>query len=697
MNHSSSVTYQRKTEQRAVTKPRRASSCQTLSAALRQADSPAELCDAAVAAMVVELNAEFVCLSVRCGDEQYESTAGDREWIPLGQGLSLRMNDARRPVLRLLDDAGRRRCAAIALPVDMGGSETGQSGTVVAIVESESLAEARGQLQQLTAQTQLLSVALERIHDQISRQADAGRQLQTLSKSISYSSVDQFCYAIANGLRVEADADLVAVGLVDRLSVRLSCVSGLDETKHQSPGSRMIRQSMEEALDAQRPVCVRSRESESEQQLSGEWPLTARWQQLAGDADVASIPLMTSSGDCVAVISVQSRQRQPLSDHQIRKMSDLTTPMAASLDLMKSGQRSLLRHACDSAGSLAAKVCGPLSIPAAAVLIVVIALASWMVLGTTSYMVRTPCTVIAARTQILSTPWETPLEAVFVRPGQLVEEGQLLARMQTDQLLAEKSRVVAELRAAQIEVATAAAEAEPAEIGRAVSRRRMAEADLARIDLQLGSAEIRAPFRGQIISEDLVDRTGETIPMGEPLFEIVPEGSLALAVELPESVLSCVVDGQGGSFAMNASPGTSHACRLERIEPAAEAGATGNVVHAEASIQEVSSWLRPGMQGVVQINTGERAVWWVWLHSAIDAVNYEVWALSGTASEAVSNERIAGGTPLQGHGSTKTRKRASWEPWKTHHLTGCIRPILPATNCTVAWQIWKPFGDPIWK
>jgi len=608
----------------------RLNSEQRLSDAKNIAASVAELCDVGAACVADELQTEYTLTQISSHEQRSDSGVGNAEWSPLAQALSIRVADGQKPIVRLLDEVDGHRCAAIAVSLRCNGLN---SGTIVSVVPCESLADARDQLHKLTEVSRLLSLAMSGLNDRLQRQAGANTRLVTLSKSLTYDSVEEFCFAIANGLRVESDLDLVAVGLVYDHSVQLSCVSGLDDVQTDSPGSQVIRHSMEEAHDAGRAVCVQCQTTDGSDLESDGHPLTSRWQRQTSDAAVASVPLMNAAGECVAVVSVQGRRGQTLASQQMQSICDLTFPLVSALELMKSSRRSLMRHAIDSATSVARVVCGPLRIPTAMALMVTALLGSWMVFGTTDYIVRTPCTVVAARTQQLSAPWEATLAEVLVRPGEVVEQGQLLATMKTQLLQAERERVKAELRAAQIAVMAAARESVPAAVGRAMSRRDSVEADLLRITYQLANAEIRAPFHGQIISEDVSDRTGETVPIGEPLFEIVPDGELAVKLELPESVLSYVSAGQMGSFLMNARPSIAQECRLERIDPSTEVGTTGNIVAARAAISEQAGWLRPGMHGVVQINTGERPVWWTWLHKAIDLVNYEMWSMTGAADD----------------------------------------------------------------
>lgn len=608
-----------------------------LSAAMTQVESMAELCEAAAGCFADEFESTYLCVRILNGKHQAVSAVGLAEWSPLAQGVLARTAETGKPLVRLLESAGGANHAVVGVPISTVAAGT---GALVAILESTSLSEARERLQDLIGFARLFAVAADGLCGRLRHRDTTSSHLSVLARSVSYDSVTQYCYAIANGLRVELDADLVAVGLVHRQSVRLSCISGLDEFDSDSPGSRLICESMEEALDAGRPICVQGQHATELALHSDGHPLTRQWQQSVSGVTVASVPVLNNAGTCIAVISVQGHSGHSLTSKQLQTITGLTDSLVAALELMKSGYRSLPRHALDAAANCKRAVLGRLRVKSVVGLAGISAVICWMAFGVTDYVVRTPCTIVAAHTRQLTTPGDAVLSQVLGRPGAIVEKGQLLAVLDTRSLEEERERVEAELRAANIQVVTAAREGIPALIGRAVSRREIAEAELKRISRQLVQSQVLAPFRGQIISDDISQRTGELLPMGEPLFEIVPDGDLAVQLELPESILAFVQSGQRGSFSLNAHPGSAQECRVSRIEPAVAPGASGNVVTGLANIQAQPAWLRPGMQGVVLINTGERPVWWTWLHKAVEFMSYEMWSLSGsvgiTSSQAVS-------------------------------------------------------------
>jgi hypothetical protein len=86
--------------------------------------------------------------------------------------------------------------------------------------------------------------------------------------------------------------------------------------------------------------------------------------------------------------------------------------------------------------------------------------------------------------------------------------------------------------------------------------------------------------------------------------------------------------GQQGEFTTYALPDQVQPCRLARICPSTEVVNGKTVFTAEASLPDgPPPWIRAGMQGMAHIDAGKHAVWWVWMHRAIDSVRLQLWKL----------------------------------------------------------------------
>ena len=136
---------------------------------------------------------------------------------------------------------------------------------------------------------------------------------------------------------------------------------------------------------------------------------------------------------------------------------------------------------------------------------------------------------------------------------------------------------------------------------------------------------MRAPVAGVVLSGDLSTRIGGVFTKGEHLFQIAPVDRLELQIDVPEASVGWLSVGQPGRFAGFARPEDRQEITLTRIAPAAELRGTNNVFPIEAGTLQQAAWMRPGMEGMAMVEIGERPLWWVISHQALDWLHMHLW------------------------------------------------------------------------
>jgi hypothetical protein len=64
---------------------------------------------------------------------------------------------------------------------------------------------------------------------------------------------------------------------------------------------------------------------------------------------------------------------------------------------------------------------------------------------------------------------------------------------------------------------------------------------------------------------------------------------------------------------------------LTKITPVTVAEEGRNSFRVEARLLESGLHLRPGMEGVAKISTGQRSIMWIWMHPIIDWLRLAAW------------------------------------------------------------------------
>jgi len=213
------------------------------------------------------------------------------------------------------------------------------------------------------------------------------------------------------------------------------------------------------------------------------------------------------------------------------------------------------------------------------------------------------------------------LTEVRVNVGDQVQRGQLLARINSEQLAAE----TAQLKAALAEAQATAAEAEAnrqriLSLGDSggISRQEVlqyvtkadtakaqvesARATLAVKELQLRDTDVLAPDSGTISARNAT--LGAVVSVGQELFRLIRQNRLEWRGELTAAQLAQVKPGQIVHLVL--PDGTAVEARVRQISPSLDVNSRLGMVYADLS---GTSNARAGMYGNGQINIADNAAW----------------------------------------------------------------------------------------
>ena len=558
-------------------------------------------------------------------EERVQADAIDpAPWSALAEAMLLQAQSNNASLVRSTRGADSATSAALAVPL----CEVPKSpnGAVVIILECASRTDAEAHLEALKTLVSITAASATAISATVGSQAD-NRQavIGAVAKASDYESLHELAFAVVNGVKNKYDCDQVALGWVHRETVRILAISGLDEVRPSVPGTQSIRQAMEECLDGRKQICYQLNTKWSEEEVaSGGHRLHKQWHEGIGSAAVASIPLFMNDR-CVAVLSMSRPADKPFAREDLETIRRAVDPFGPALQLVARANRSLVNHAVDTArtGIRWLTKPGAWGRPVATAALLVLAL--WFCFGSIGYKITVPCRISPTQAQHFAAPFEGTIGAAHVKVGQEVSAGQLLFSMDTTPLELQAEKLRADIRVAQVKAdkAVSAGDIATAALANAEIRGLQARLDLVQHDIQ--QAQARAPCDGTVIAGDLSKRTGEVVPMGEPLMQFVPRGNWLIDLEVPEGVIRDVRVGQSGRFSSNARPEDVLECTIQQIQPAAEPVDGNNVFIAEATVPENPPWMRVGMEGVARINAGNKAVWWVALHRVVDYLRQYLW------------------------------------------------------------------------
>ncbi len=234
--------------------------------------------------------------------------------------------------------------------------------------------------------------------------------------------------------------------------------------------------------------------------------------------------------------------------------------------------------------------------------------------------VRCDCQIQPRLRRFICVPYEGRLDGAFTEPGELVEQGQLLAKMDGRDIEFEISGLVAELHKAEKQRDSAMAAFD-------TSATQMAAFETERLQLQinvlrqrLANLEIRSPVRGFVMGGDPRKLEGARLTLGETLMEVAPLDQLIVELKIPDEDIAHVEEQQPVSYRLAASPWSSREGQIELIHPRAEIRDQANVFVAEVAVDNHDGTIRPGMRGKAKVTAAWHPLGWNLFHKAWDSL-----------------------------------------------------------------------------
>ena len=226
------------------------------------------------------------------------------------------------------------------------------------------------------------------------------------------------------------------------------------------------------------------------------------------------------------------------------------------------------------------------------------------------YYPRRECVFEPETKQYLSSPIQGRIASCEVRPGDHVEKGQLMARLDDDQLRRDLATANSEYDGAMKKRDSALATRATGNAELAIIEMNQAKWKIDSIQDQLRRLEIRATSEGIVVQGDWQRNVGMPLTLGQSLFEVAELKSMTAEVRLLSSDLAQINVGDEVSVRSDASGISTFRGKISRIEPRASVIDDEAVFIADVVVHDPEMQLRPGMKAKAQIHAGWKSLGW---------------------------------------------------------------------------------------
>ena len=334
---------------------------------------------------------------------------------------------------------------------------------------------------------------------------------------------------------------------------RLLAYSAVDKVDLRSQFAKQLQEVMEESR-----IAAELPDQEGELDI-GSTSATIALRQMGAvisDRDV----LRNADGSVLAIIltldPVDDRVpvAAPLPDH-------LSRPLARQLRLLHAaqpnrltrwmrdnlGQRSWFRHPTTwvAAATVALLLCVPAPLK-----------------------IRCDCVAQPTKRRYVAAPYDGRLLQVHVSPGQHVSKGDILAKMDGDEIADELASLQADLEAAR---------KHQDQVWEDLAERQIAELEVQRIEIQIRKWQHRerhltvvSPIDGVVIGGDIRRLDGAKVSLGQTLLEIGPLDEMLIELEIPDEDIAHVRAGSQVNYRLEALPWQPASGKIVRVDPRSE-------------------------------------------------------------------------------------------------------------------------------
>ncbi len=215
--------------------------------------------------------------------------------------------------------------------------------------------------------------------------------------------------------------------------------------------------------------------------------------------------------------------------------------------------------------------------------------------------VGTDATVVPAQRRIVSAIPGGIVERVWVREGQKVQPGQLLAQLDVSGDRVKLARAEAALAQAQRALAEAEFRNEPSAASAAKIQAEVHGAEVAFEEQRLSEAELRAPIAGVIVTPKVQEKAGTMLKAGEAFCEIVDQDRMAAEMSVVETDLPLLHAGNRLALKLNAYPSTTFRGTIERLGAQSKSEGGEQYFLVRALFENTRDRARDGMVGRARV------------------------------------------------------------------------------------------------
>lgn len=435
------------------------------------------------------------------------------------------------------------------------------------------------------------------------------------------SSLHAAVTGLAEELAAQFACDRACVGMVLGDHIDIVAVSQSAQFNKDAAILRLVTAAMEEARDQQASILFPIAAKDSTLTFTRAHESLA---QANGASIICTVPLVHNAA-VIGAITLERATSEPFPPNTVELLEIVATLIGPVLDLKRRDERWVGAKVADGIKASLQSLLGATKVGAKLAAISIIAAIALASVTSVDFRITAVSTLEGSIERVVTAPVDGYVAESFARPGDTLEGGQLIARLDERDLSLRRLQWQSELDRLDKEYRSAMAKRDRTEVAIITSKMDQARAETALVDEGLARLRVTAPFRSVLLDGDLSKSLGAPVKRGQVLFTLAPLDGYRIILQIDESDIPYIVQDQDGHLVLASFPEENFPLKVRAVTPVSVAEHGKNYFRVEAVLLQPDPRLKPGMQGIAKVYVGQRKLLWILTRKLSEWLQVAVW------------------------------------------------------------------------
>lgn len=454
----------------------------------------------------------------------------------------------------------------------------------------------------------------------------AGAQIVNLvdivAAALEHEQLKAAVTEVINAIAHRFSCRIAGLGFIKKGRIEIEALSNIDKLDSHTRVAQAITGAMGEAVDQGATVVYPPGPGHQHLAVG----LHARLSKILHSGSICTVPLV-KNGKIIGAIFFARSGKNPFADKTVKLSESIALLIGPVLELRRQEERSVAAILMDAMRKWMSRFLGPGHLHLKAGSILAAVLIAWLCIATGKFVISSESTLESKVCQAVVAPVNGYIASSNVRAGDLVREGELLASLDDRELRAEKQKWQGQRAQLTKEYRQALSKLDRAGLAILNARRAQAEAQLRLVEQQLTRTKLIAPFSGVIVSGDLSQSIGSPVERGEVLYEVAATDGYRVVIKVDDRDIGVISTGQHGMLKLAGIPDKVFPIAVDHLTPVATVEDGRNFFRVEATMEQTSDLMRPGMEGVARIEIGKRKLIWILTRRMVEWLRLFFWSM----------------------------------------------------------------------